>query len=117
MTPLGIRTGRGLSSIPKTVSVAAAATVELVPGAGGRVALNVALPAATLAALDGTVAIGYLVNNVFCPLTCLSYAHPVCYLSVDKMGVAIFQPISARNASTGTLVLGVVDVQQTQGFE
>lgn len=117
MTPLGIRTGRALSSVPKTVSVNAGATGELVPGAGGRVALSVALPAAPTAALDGTVAIGYLVNNVFCPLSCLSSGHPACYLSVDKIGVALFGAISARNGTGGALVLGVVDVTQTQEFE
>lgn len=117
MTPLGIRTGRSLSSVPATVSVGAGATVQLVAGKGGRVALAVALPSATIAALDGTVAIGYLINSVFCPLSCLSYAHPACYLSVDKIGVALFGAISARNGSSGALVLGVVDIEQTQEFE
>jgi len=114
MTPLGIRTGRSLQSTTSTKSVAAASTTQLVGGAAGRVALCVSLPAATNAAVDGLVAIGYLVAGTFCPLTCLSQGHPTCYLSVDKLGVAIFNAISARNGSTGTLVLGVVDVIQTQ---
>lgn len=114
MTPIGIRTGRSLQSRAAPVSVGAAATVQLVPGAADRVALSVALPAALNAALDGTVAIGYLIGPTFTPLTCLTSGHPACYLSVDKLGVAIIEAIYARNASTGTLVLGVTDVRQTQ---
>lgn len=115
MTPLGIKTGRALSPLIRTVSVAAAATTEIAPGRGVRVAMGVSLPAALNAALDGTVAIGFLVEGVFAPLTTLTQGHPTCWLSVDKMGAVICNAIAARNATTGTLVLGVVTIEDTQG--
>lgn len=114
MTPLGIKTGRMLSSVVSVVSVGAGATAALVPGAGDRVALVVALPAAVLTAFDGSIAIGYLIGGVFAALTCLTPGHPVCYLSVDKIGVALFSEISAQNACTGAVVLTVTNVRQTQ---
>lgn len=112
MTPLGIKTGRDLSASIVTKSVGAGATVVIAPGQGDRVALVVSLPAATAAALDGTVAIGFAVAGVFAPLTCLSAGHPVCYLSIDKIGAVLLSEISAENASTGALVLGVTTVRQ-----
>lgn len=114
MTPTGIRTGRTFAAYGSATSVNAAATTQIAPGASDRVSLTVALPAATTAALDGTVAIGYLVGTAFVALTCLSAGHPVCFLSVDKMGNAIFPAIFARNGTTGALVMSVTDVRQTQ---
>lgn len=110
-----MKTGRQLRASIATVSVAAGATTKLVDGKATRVALVVSLPAALNAAIDGTVAVGYLVQGVFAPLTCLSQGHPVCYLSIDKIGGVLCAEISARNASTGTLVLGVTEVLDTQG--
>lgn len=111
MTPMGIKTGREFSSYLSAQTVGAGATEQLVAGSGDRVGLVVSLPAALAAAIDGTVAIGFAVSGTFAPLTCLTSGHPVCYLSVDKIGSVLYGAISAVNGTGGALVLGVTDVR------
>lgn len=114
MTPRSIDTGRALSSTVTTVTVADGATGQLVPGRGDRVALVVAMPFDDSAVSVGSVAIGYTIGGTFAVLTVLSVGHPVCYLSMDKIGSAISPAISARNDTGAQVVLGVTEVRQTQ---
>lgn len=117
MTPRSIETGRALSSLVSTATVADGATGVIAPGRGDRVALVVSMPFATSAVSVGSVAVGYLVGGTFAALTILSAGHPVCYLSVDKIGTALLPEISARNNTGAEVVLGITDVRQTQPLD
>lgn len=114
MTPNSIRTGRQFDSATSAVVATAGANVQLATGDANRVGLVVALPASATAALDGVVAIGPVIDGALVPLTTLSSGHPVCYLSVDKIGSALFPALFVRNGCTGNLTVGVTTIRQVQ---
>lgn len=114
MTPAGIKLGRQFDSRVTSVQVTAESVASLVGADANRVALVVALPAWQDPDIDGSVTIGPVINGVVVPLTTLSAGHPVCYLSVDKIGSALMLALSANNMVTSTVTLGVTIVRQVQ---
>lgn len=114
MTPFAIITGRSFQTKSANVSVATATNTSIAPGDAKRVALVVALSEADAKVATMAVAIGPLANGVVVPLTCITPGHPVCYLSVDKIGNAFFSELFAVQTSGAAALLGVTQVQQTQ---
>lgn len=113
MSPTTIRTGRQFYSMPALVSLPNAAETQVATGDGNRVGLVVALTVAGAAQLAATaIAVGVVVDGSLIPLTTINAGHPVCYLSVDKIGPILFAPIVATQTSGGAVVVGVTTVRQ-----
>ena len=114
MTPAGIRLGRQYDSRVTAQSVTSGGTVEILKGDANRVALVVAVSQILIADWDGLIIVGPVANNVVTPLTVLTPGHPVCYLSVDKIGSALFTALSVTNDCSGDVSLGITVVRQVQ---
>lgn len=115
MTPTGIKTGRQFDSTTRSVALPELAVTLLASGDGNRVGLVVALAATSVVLLGQSgIAIGPTIAGAVVPLTTLSAGHPVCYLSVDKIGPMLFPALSAYQESGNALVLGVTIIRQVQ---
>lgn len=117
MTPRSILTGRNLDSRVSAISVNAGATTSIGDGDANRVGLVVAIGAGLVAAIDGTIVVLGGQAGSAAPLTVLTSGHPVCYLSVDKIGSALFGPLSVQNNCTGAIPLGITMVRHPQPLE
>lgn len=114
MTPRSIETGRGLDAIAFGVDVPVATATLLAKADGARVAVSIAVGTGVLTEVNSIVSIGVLVGGGVIPLTALTLGHPVCYLSVDKLGSLVTQDIWALHGLDDVASLGVSTVRQTQ---
>lgn len=114
MTPTAIRTGRQFDSLTSAFSVPNATNTLIAPGDSNRVALVVSIGAIDPADLITTVLVGPIVGSAVVPLTTLTSGHPTCYLSVDKIGPALLQPIYILQSIGASLSVGVTIVRQVQ---
>lgn len=117
MTPRSIKTGRALDSRTTNHSIATGATTAIGGGDTNRVGVVVSIGSALVAALDGTIVIVGGQGGSAVPLTVLTPGHPVCYLSVDKIGSALFGAMSVTNNCTGTIPIGVTMIRHPQPLE
>jgi hypothetical protein len=115
VTPTSIRTGRQFDSVATLQSIPTGAITQILPGDANRVAVSVSLDDAAVAGLAGlALDIGVMVGSVIAPLTCLTAGHPVCYLSVDKIGPALFPALVVSHAAVGAINIGITNVRQIQ---
>ena len=114
MTPTGIKLGRQFDSTIQGIDVTNSGAIKIAPGDSNRVALAAALGGLLVSELDATVMIGPKVNGFVVALTTLSAGHPVCYLSVDKVGSVLFSELFVQTDASATFVLGVTIVRQVQ---
>jgi hypothetical protein len=115
MTPTSIRTGRQFDSVTVGRTIIDGETPVVAPPDANRVALSVALTYTGPTDLaGGGLIIGPRINGVVVPLSCLTAGHPACYLSVDKIGSALFAELYARQASGADIAIGVTTVRQVQ---
>lgn len=114
MTPKGIELGRQFDARSFAVEVTSSTTVSVVAADANRVALSVALRTADLTTFTGPVAICARIGTTDVALSALTEGHPACYLSVDKIGSALFAPIVAVNPNADNATIGVTVVRQVQ---
>lgn len=114
MTPRSIETGRGLTATTSLVAIDSTASAVLAPADASRCSLTAAVAGDAFTDAVKGIGIGVLVSGTLVPLTCLTAGHPVCYLSVDKMGTLVTQEIRATNLSGGNVTIGVSVTRQVQ---
>lgn len=117
MTPTSIRTGRALDATTSSFTIATGLTTDVLTGDANRVGLVVSVGALLLAAFDGTIVIRGGNDGAGVPLTVLTPGHPVCYLSVDKIGSVIYGAISVQNNCTGSVTVGVTEARVTGALD
>lgn len=115
MTPVAIATGRKLDSVTALFAIPDSTPTLLAPGDANRVAMSAALLGNSAALVDANgCVIGPLQNGIVVPLTCMNTSHPACYLSVDKIGSALFPELYAWQVTGAPVYLGVTVVRQVQ---
>jgi hypothetical protein len=107
----GIKIGRKADVQSARVSVATATNVQLLKGDGNRIGVALAALIGGNWTITESIVVGPLVSGVVVPVVTLSQYQPAAYLSVEKFGSVLFQPLYALSNVGTTEVIGVTDVR------
>lgn len=114
MTPTGIKLGRQFDAQVTAFTLAADSAQLVAPGDGNRVAVSASISNADGVGATALVLIGPKVGNAVVPLTALTPGHPTCYLSVDKLGSLVVQPLFVISSNDPPPSVAVALIRQVQ---